>query len=175
MELGLKLVIIGKGSGWEKAPYNGVQSWGITQIMLQRPVDLVIDMNVYNDLRWGQAELDEAEVVKSLCLVNNIPYICLDNYPLREIVTRFDTDYFSSTVDYAIALALYRGFRQIDMYGVTMGSTTDYYKIKCGCDFWCGYAKGLGVDISVHGETSVMRTIDGKIYGYDLNQRRCYE
>jgi len=160
--------IIGKGKTWVDAPHDG-ESWGITQLILRRPVSLVIDMNVYDDGRWGEQERLNAMAARAISKAGNIPYICLENYPLREIVECFKTDYFSSTVDYAIALALYRGYEEIDLYGVTL-SAVDYSTLKCGCDFWCGYAKGLGVKITVHGESTVMKTIDGLVYGYDIPQ-----
>lgn len=160
--------IIGKGSTWVDAPYDG-ESWGITQLYLRRPVSLVIDMNVYDDGRWGEQERKEADKVRKLCSENGVPYIDLHNYPFFEIVKRFDTDYFSSTVDYAVALALYRGYDDIHLYGVTL-TISDYSRLKCGCDFWCGYAKGLGAKVTVHGESSVMKTIDGLVYGYDIQQ-----
>lgn len=165
----MRVNIIGKAHTWVDAPMEGT-SWGITQLYLRRPVSLVIDMNVYDDGRWGEDEKLEMEFVKRFCESDGTPYICLDNYPFDEIVEKFGTDYFSSTVDYAIALALYKGYDEIHLYGVTMSAVSDYYKLKCGCDFWCGYAKGLGVKLVVHGETAVMKTSDGLIYGYDVPQ-----
>lgn len=152
------------------APNEG-ESWGITQLILRRPVDLVIDMNVYDDLRWGEAEKVDASAARKICEVKGIPYICLENYPYGEIVSKFNTDYFCSTVDYAIALALYKGYDELNLYGITMGSDGDYYRLKCGCDFWCGYAKGLGVDVKVHGRTTAMKTMDGLVYGYGIPQK----
>lgn len=166
----MKVNIIGKGRTWVDAPMSEY-SWGITQIFLKRPVDLVIDMNVYDDLRWGQNEKDEADQVRKKCEEDGITYVGLENYPIDEIIKKFDTDYFSSTVDYAIALALSHGYDDIHLYGVTMDGSSDYYKIKCGCDFWCGMAKGMGRKVTVHGITTVMRTKDGLIYGYDKKQR----
>jgi len=166
----MKVTIIGKGRTWNQAPQEG-ECWGITQLVLRRPVDLVIDMNVYHDGRWGEPERVSAEMAKKKCADENIPYIDLSNYPLKAVMEKFDTDYFSSTVDYAIALALYKGYDEIDMYGVTMDGGSDYYKIKCGADFWCGYAKGLGVKVFIQKPTAVMRTPDGKVYGYDIEQR----
>jgi hypothetical protein len=163
------LNIIGKGKTWVDAPLNEY-TWGITQLLLRRPVDLVIDMNVYSDGRWGELERKEAELVKERCEKESIPFIGLENYPLKEVMERFKTDYFSSTVDYAIALALYHGYNEINLYGITM-SIADYGNLKCGCDFWCGMAKGMGVDLKVHGKTTVMMTVDGKVYGYDIHQR----
>jgi hypothetical protein len=160
--------IIGKGKTWVDAPMDG-ENWGITQLLLRRPVSMVIDMNVYEDRRWGEEELQEAVKVRAMCAEQNIPYVGLRNYPINEVIDRFETDYFASTVDYAIALALFRGYDDIHLYGVTVGSF-DYAKLKCGIDFWCGYAKGLGVKITVHGVTTVMKTIDGLVYGYDIPQ-----
>jgi hypothetical protein len=160
--------IIGKGKSWVDAPTEG-ENWGITQLILRRPVSLVIDMNVYDDGRWGDQERKDAIKSKGLCVERNIPYIDLATYPIKEVIERFETDYFSSTVDYAIALALFRGYKEINLYGITLG-IADYSKLKCGCDFWCGYAKGLGAKIKVHGESTVMKTTDGLIYGYDTKQ-----
>jgi hypothetical protein len=165
----MQVSIIGKGRTWNEAPFGG-ECWGITQLILRRPVDLVIDMNVYEDGRWGEQEQQEAIRVVEICKDRGIPYVCLENYPIEEVVRKFKTDYFSSTVDYSIALAIHRGYTDIDLYGVTMDGTSDYYKIKCGCDFWCGYAKGRGVNVTTHGTTTVMRTQDGLVYGYDVKQ-----
>jgi len=167
---GGRVNIIGKGRTWDDAPHEG-ENWGITQLVLRRPVSLVIDMNRYNDGRWGEQEKQEARRAVELCAVTGTPYIDLDNYPFAEVMERYDTDYFSSTVDYAIALALYRGYDEIHLYGVTL-TIADYSRLKCGCDFWCGYAKGLGAKVTVHGESNVMRTIDGLVYGYDIPQRK---
>jgi len=166
---GKSVNIIGKGKTWGEAPKDGY-SIGLTQLILRRPVDLVIDMNMYADGRWGQAELDENKKVMELCKKNKIPYIGLDNYPLKEVMKKFKTDYFGSTVDYAIAYVLNEGFTDIHLYGVTI-SMGDYARLKAGCDFWCGYAKGLGAEVTVHGESSVMKTLDRKIYGYDIEQK----
>lgn len=166
----MKVNIIGKGRTWVNAPKDEY-SWGITQILLKRPVNTIIDMNVYDDLRWGQVEKDEADLVRKRCGEEGITYIGLENYPIEEVMKKFDTDYFSSTVDYAIALALYMNYMDIHLYGMTMGDDSDYYKIKCGCDFWCGMVKGMGRKVTVHGTTTVMRTKDGLIYGYDKKQR----
>jgi hypothetical protein len=165
----MQVSIIGNGRTWNQAPMTG-ECWGITQLVLRRPVDLVIDMNVYEDGRWGEQEKIDAQKAKELCDKDRIPYICLENYPIDEIVKEFNTDYFSSTVDYAIAYAIWKGYDDIHLYGVTLDGTSDYYKIKCGCDFWCGYAKGKGVKITTHGTTTVMRTQDGLVYGYDVKQ-----
>ena len=160
--------IIGKGKGWEDAPMDG-ESWGITQLILRRPVNKVIDMNDYS--LWGEREAKEAELAKQEALRLGVEYVDLYSYPLSYVMERFKTDYFSSTVDYAIALALFEGHREIDLYGVNMANTGEYAYQKPGADFWCGVAKGMGVDLNVHGAmSSLMRTKDNLLYGYGIKQ-----
>ncbi len=167
----MKLNIIGRGKGWENAPLDEL-SWGITLTNLNRRVDLVIDMNVYEDGRWGEAERQGAIKSRSLAASEGIPYIDLNSYPLEEIVNYFKADYFSSTVDYALALAIYRGFTTIELYGVNMGFGSEYKYQKPSAEFWIGQAMGRGIDVKIHGDlTSLLKTVGCKIYGYDIPQR----
>jgi len=176
----MQVSIIGKGSGWEDAPASG-EIWGVTQLILRRPVSLVIDMNVYEDGRWGEVERLEALEVKRLCMDQYIPFIGLDNYPLRQVVKHFGTDYFSNTVDYALALALFRDYDEIDLYGVNMASMTEYASQKAGVEYWVGRAHGMNCKVTVHGSMStILRTQNGLLYGYDIPQKdrengRCEE
>jgi hypothetical protein len=101
----MKVIIVGKGRGMEDVPYEkDVPIWGITQTILKRDCTLVIDMNVYDDGRWGERERIEAMQARELCKINNIPYIDLTSYPYETISDSFKTDYFSNTVDYAMVL-----------------------------------------------------------------------
>jgi hypothetical protein len=164
----MKVVIIGKGSGWEDAPHKG-ECWGITQLLLRRPVTRVIDMNDYS--LWGEQEAREAQQARAKAADNGIPYIDLKTYPLDGIMEFFHTDYFSNTVDYAIALALYEQFTEIDLYGVNMANPGEYSYQKPGVDFWCGMSKGMGVSVRSFGRMStIMQTQDAKLYGYGYPQ-----
>ena len=171
----LKVNIIGKSPQWHEAPdvSDKFDTWGITQLMLRRSVDLVIDMNVYDDMRWGSDELLENLLVKRKCKSRDIPYIGLDDYPIDEIVEFFGVDYFSNTVDYAIALAIYMEYKEIDIYGIDMIHGSEYQDQKPGVDFWCGVAIGKGIKVKVHGAfSSIMKTKDGLLYGYDIKQKQ---
>jgi hypothetical protein len=166
-----QVAIIGKGSGWELAPVRG-NSWGITQLVLRRQVSLVIDMNVYSDGRWGEDEARQARLARELCEKIHIPYVCPKNYPLQQIMDRFQTDYFSNTVDYALALAIHYDYTLIDLYGVNMATASEWAYQKSGVDFWCGVAIGAGRKVRVFGEQSrIMKTSDGLLYGYDIPQK----
>jgi hypothetical protein len=169
--LSTKINIIGRGKGWEEAPKNEL-SWGITLANLNRPVDLVIDMNVYKDGRWGEAERLASIKSKELALLNGIEYIDLSNYPISDVIKFFGVDYFTNTVDYAIALAIYKGFSEIGFYGVNMANNTEYSYQKAGVEFWIGQAMGRGIKVKVFGEVStILKTRDHRLYGYDTKQK----
>lgn len=139
-------------------------------MILRRPVDRVIDMNDYT--LWGPEEAEEAVRAKALAEVRGVEYIDRDNYPLEDIIDYFGTDYFSNTVDYTIALALFERFDEIHLYGVNMEVGSEYIFEKAGVDFWCGYALGMRAKVVVHGQHSmIMRTKDGLLYGYGSTQR----
>ena len=165
----MKVTIIGKGKGWEDAPTEG-ESWGITQLILRRPVSRVIDMNDYS--LWGEAEARDAKAARQKASEMAVPYIDLKNYPIEAVIDRFNTDYFSNTVDYAIALALLEGFNEIDLYGVNLMHFTEYVYLKAGVEYWIGRAQGMGVKVSAFGDSSVLKTRDGKMYGYGTKQER---
>ena len=162
--------IIGRGKGWENSPRDEL-SWGVTLTNLNRPVDLVIDMNVYEDGRWGEAERLGAIKSKEQALLNNVPYVDLESYPIKGIISLFGIDYFTSTVDYAIALAIYKRFDEINIYGVNMINSEEYSYQKPGVEYWIGQAMGRGIKVNVFGKQStILKTKDRKLYGYGIKQ-----
>lgn len=166
----MKVNIIGRGTGWEDAPRNEL-SWGITLINLKRDVDLVIDMNVYEDGRWGEIERLDAIKSREKAATVHIPYIDLTNYPVDTIIKFFETDYFSNTVDYAIALAIYKGYTEIGLYGINMMRGSEYAYQKAGVEFWIGQAMGRGIKVINHSPIStILKTRDGLLYGYGTKQ-----
>jgi len=92
-------------------------------------------------------------------------------YPLREIVAKFGITYFSNTICYMIAYALYKGVKSIDFFGVRMAYGSEYTNEKAGLEFWIGYAMGKGVKIKVHGESALLKTKTGRLYGYGCNEQ----
>jgi hypothetical protein len=163
----MRVNIVGKGRSWEDAPALG-ETWGITQLHRRRPVSRIIDMNDYS---IDKGIPGVSECLKELALAKRIPYVDLDNYPLEDVIRFCGTDYFSNTVDYAIALAIYEGYTEIHLYGVNMELGGEYFFERPGVDFWCGYALGKGIKVVVHGQYStIMRTKDGCLYGYGKPQ-----
>lgn len=83
-------------------------------------------------------------------------------YPIDEIRTKYQTDYFSSSISYAVALGIHLGYKRIEIYGVGLATDTEYRYQRDGFTFWCGIAKGSGVELIYHGDI-----FDAPMYGYE--------
>ena len=73
-------------------------------------------------------------------------------YPLTEIqaelLGNFSTDrFFTSSIAYAIALAIYLDYERIELYGIELESNTEYYYQRDCATFWIGLAVGRGIDV----------------------------
>ena len=166
----MKVVIVGKGKGCADAPLEG-ETWGVCQCLRRRIFTRIIDMNDYS--LWGESEAKADKISRIVAKKNGVPYTDLTNYPLQEVIECFGVDYFSNTVDYALALAIYEGFTEIHLYGVNMAFESEYEFEKPGVEFWIGQAMGRGIKVVVHGnESTILKTRDGKLYGYGIEQIR---
>lgn len=89
-----------------------------------------------------------------------------ERYPLDEIaeVLLQNTNvekYFTSSAAYAIALAIYKGYQKIEVYGVEMETDTEYRYQREGVALWAGIAIGRGITFEYHGGM-----FDAPLYGY---------
>ena len=126
-------------------------------------------------IRWHGMQ-HELEVVKKL----GVPFYSVRTYPdmpssvaypIKEVVAHFDDDYFSSSFDYAIALAIYEEYDRIDIYGCNMSASDEYVYQRPSFSYWLGIAKGLGIAFKVHGNTELMKTSRNLMYGYNTPRR----
>ena len=172
----MKLIIVGKGNGWWDAPKEG-EVWGINEVCIKHPCTRVFDMH---DLGVGYDNHLPKQLLLQTVVNRNIPLISIKKYegiatsevyPLEEVEQRFDTSYFSNGICYMVALALYEGYTDIQFYGVNMHGTAERFKDERPCvEWWLGIAKGMGVKVTINKESSLLRTYDGKKYGYNTWQ-----
>ena len=92
-------------------------------------------------------------------------------YPFVEVSQHFETQFFASTADFALALAIYEKFEYIDVYGFKMNVKSEYEHQVYSFNHWLGIAKGRGIKVKVHGESAILRTRTGLIYGYSVPQK----
>jgi hypothetical protein len=87
------------------------------------------------------------------------------DYPKEEILKFFDTDYFTNSISWMIALAIYQDYNHIGVYGVDMAQTTEYREQRPSCEFFLGWAKGAGIDIVIPDDSDLLKT--SHLYGLE--------
>ena len=106
-------------------------------------------------------------------------------YPLDEIRQAFPgavellptgeelaRDYYTSTFAYMCALAMLEIEKQdlpgrIEVYGFDMATWTEFQYQKGSTEFWIGYARGRGIEVTVPYKC---RLLNGKLYGYEVSR-----
>jgi hypothetical protein len=84
-------------------------------------------------------------------------------YPLEAVRAEFPRCYFTSSVSYAIALAIYWRFKRIEIYGVEMETQTEYGHQREGVAYWIGVGEGRGIEIDFR-SSSMLKS---PLYGYE--------
>lgn len=76
---------------------------------------------------------------------NDVPRA--ERYPLDEIKEQYPRHYFTSSCAYAIALAIYKGYKRIELYGIEMETNTEYAHQRTGVAYWIGFAEAKGIEV----------------------------
>lgn len=98
-------------------------------------------------------------------------------YPIEEITEDLFSDrllkgdepssFYSSSADYMLAMAIHEGFDRIELYGIEMGSDTEYRYQREGGAFFVGLAIGRGITVQRQSNSIMLK---GKKYGYEGGQ-----
>ena len=159
-----KVAIVGRGAGWEDAPFKD-ESWEIWSLN-----------NLYRNIprwtRWFDIHdciQDRPEHRKMLSKLNCPVYVmqeCPDIpnsviYPLKAIKKEFFSkvnreQYFTSSFSYMIALAIYEKYDEIALYGINLATDTEYQKYLPCANFWAGVALGRGVKLFIQEHSNIM-------------------
>lgn len=87
-------------------------------------------------------------------------------YPLDGIMkmtSNFEHNKFiTSSPAYGIALAVYKGYKRIEIYGVEMETQTEYMYQRAGIAYWVGVAIGKGIEVRT--PTNIFQE---PLYGYE--------
>lgn len=101
-------------------------------------------------------------------------------YPKREVFAYFDKfltnqdgdplHYFTNSVSWMLALAIYEGATEIGIYGVDMaqhgvGLKSEYAYQRPSVELWLGIAAGKGIKVTIPKESDLLKT--PHLYGFD--------
>ncbi len=157
-----ELIILAKGNSRLDCPFDGAEVWGVNDVgsfpeFKGKKLDRVFTF----DPRDEQF-LKECRAVAPIWSWQ--PYADCQ-YPLKEVMEKFDTRYFTNTLSYMLALALYEGFERIRTYGVDAPYGGIYFMEKSGLEYWIGRLQQAGVIVDTHDCSGILKTHDGLLYG----------
>jgi hypothetical protein len=167
---------------------EGRMIWGVNNILLRRPVNYVFEIHdfyeKFNRVKGGhvhQQAIRLASCSRTPYIVRQqwdfIPHIKQVVYPWESVFNYFQTDMIGCSFDAMLALAIYCGWKDIQVYGFGANLASIYdYQVPTN-NFWLGVCLGAKVNINFHSigglrHSGVMRTVDGKVYGLDQPQRK---
>lgn len=168
----MKIIIIGKGPGWEFAPVEG-ETWGVNDLVLRRPVKLAFEMHDIDS--YLKLKLPYVNKEKEIEEVNRlgIPIITQEKHKLLPTSIPFPIDempfkYFTNSIAYMIAYAIYKKATEIELYGIALLFHEEYTRQRPCIEFWLGYARGKGIRVIVHGPTNIFSSEPYQgLYGYE--------
>lgn len=90
-------------------------------------------------------------------------------FPREEVQKAFpfatQNKFYTSTIAWMQALAIYMGYTTIGIWGVDMAAEGEYGEQKEGCAFWGGVAIGRGIELIIPKESDLMKS--RLFYAYD--------
>jgi hypothetical protein len=77
-------------------------------------------------------------------------------YPKAEVIEKFGK-YFTNTVSWMIAHALYEGRENIGVFGVDMAQDSEYGHQRPSCEYFVGWARGMGVNVHIPDTSDLLK------------------
>lgn len=165
METPRKVALVGFAKGTRhQAPFfdSDFEIWGLNELYLHIPrFDRWFQMHGRRELENNLRDERHLEWLQKcdkpiymLKRHKNIPMSIA--YPLKEMVAEFG-EYFTHTVAYMLALAIYEEFKEIHLYGIEM-SPPHYTRQRPNVEYLIGIAKGRGINVHIPEGSTFLRS-----------------
>jgi len=177
-----KIIILGSGPEWEKCPLSTTdrEIWAVAKmLMIPNPparVDRLFSMDDIDHLLTIRRGMFTKEQFVDKINDRNVLYVSTHEiseipkskeFPFKEIYNLFKTPYYTNTICYMIAYALWKGVTDIEFWGVAQMGANEYLAERAGVEFWIGLAAGRGVRISFKTPTLLLKNYQMEYpYGY---------
>ncbi len=179
--------IIGLGASSAMVPETG-ENWGLSCAYKICKLDKIIFMDDIGLLLNSGQEFPEynktfeqfidecpnVEIISTqgmnlLNLSSENKGIVVKPYPLQEAVKLAYGGYFTSSIAYAIVLAILEKVDRIRLYGFELwsGSDANEYTVQAPCvEFWLAFAMGRGIKVEMPFLTMKTSNNNQNFYGY---------
>lgn len=183
-----EVIILGCGPTHVECTYH-CETWGVNGVFTLNPKRLDKLFMTDEESEVDASQYDYRQMVEhTRTLVLPVHYkkfqhlpIPVEIFPMEAILRRFPTRFYSNTIAYELAYALYHtrsafdsdgvphvvsGYNRIWFYGIDMMTHSTYVQEKGGVEFWMGVAMGMGVEIINTESSATGKCWDGKMYGH---------
>jgi len=190
---GRDLIILAMGPSRGQCPFDA-ETWGLntTYVMTEEFEEdmtklFIVHKQVYA-LKSGNPYFNWEHIEEKgyeLITTHRMKGVKSKLFPMKRISERFPIGFFSDTITYMIAYALYKSTKEVDgkvvytgpynnlrLYGVDMQEGEEYEYEKGGIEYWLGIAQGLGIGWSVGYGSTLFDTYGGVPYGQTFNKGR---
>lgn len=168
--------IVGFAPSWPLTPWEtpGAHFWGMNALHKVAPdkpwtawfqlhdVERHHPNDLQEHLSWmAQSNIPVfmwEEHVAKYGLPNAVPYP-------REAIVSFFGEYFTNTVSWMVALAIYQKYQRIGVYGVDMAQDEEYMHQRPSVEYFLGWAKGAGIDLDIPITSDLLKS--PYLYGYN--------
>ena len=167
-----KVCLVGFADSYKLAPFDdpSYSIWGLNQLYRWIPRadrwfemhkdyvgDEVDGTNYYQWLK--DAPIPIYMLYKDHTIPNSI------EYPLNKVVTTLGGRYyFTSTIAYMLALAIYEGFEVIEIDGIDLAADSEYSYQKPNAEYYIGIATERGIRVDVPKTSALLK--QRYLYGY---------
>ena len=189
-----KIAIVGFAGTKDLAPYADPswEIWSVNNLYKFIPrTDRIFQLHTRESLQQDHHGMPGQEHLEYLQQAT-IPIIMQEHYedipasvayPLEEMIEAYGIPrigqehrkdaYFTNSVSFMLALAIYEGADVIGIYGVDMAVLSEYNEQRPSCEYYIGVAKGRGIEILLPTEADLLKT--RWIYGYEDEKKTAWE
>jgi len=101
--------------------------------------------------------------------------ITADTFNMPMAMEVLGTDYFGSSLDWALAWVMLETVcNEVHIWGCCYSDAGDHLEKRAAADYWIGRAEALGIQVTIHGNSTLKTTQDGLTYGTFTPMKRKY-
>ena len=156
------VTILGKAMTSALCPFDTDEIWGVNNVASDPGFEKRHFHKLFAFDQLEQAYTDEMKTHAPICSWQDYKDI---PFPIEEVKKEFKTIFFTNTVSYMIAYAIYLKVKKISIYGVDVAFGAPYAQENRGVEYWIGRAHERGIEVEVPTESQLLRTVSGVMYG----------
>jgi hypothetical protein len=182
-----KVAIIGFADTRNDAPFldPSWEIWGLNDLhgsipRYDRWFDIHTRDNIDEDVRLNRTPPGSKCGLGGLATLN-VPVYMQERYddvpnsikfPLKEITDKYG-NYFTNSISYMTALAIYEGYHEIAIFGVDMAVSSEYNVQRPSCEYFIGLARGAGIKVYIPPASDLCKT--RFLYAFEATKQHQYK